>query len=165
MREVGYDREEAVRYAEKWAFGRNPAYLDFSGLGGDCTNFVSQCVFAGAGVMNYKPTFGWFYRSSSDRTASWTGVEYFYRFITTNAGAGPYAEETGPERMERGDIIQLGNRAGFYHSLVVVYAGPSPSPETIRITAHDYNANRRPLSEYLYEKIRYLHILGVRSPE
>ena len=28
---------------------RNPAYLDFHGLGGDCTNFVSQCLYAGAG--------------------------------------------------------------------------------------------------------------------
>ena len=35
----GYDREKAVAYAHKWAYGRNPAYGDFSEMGGDCTNF------------------------------------------------------------------------------------------------------------------------------
>ena len=56
----GYDREKAVAYAHKWAYGRNPAYGDFSEMGGDCTNFVSQCLHAGGAPMNYTPTFGWF---------------------------------------------------------------------------------------------------------
>lgn len=42
-----YDREKAVAYAHKWAYGRNPAYADFSAMGGDCTNFLSQCLHAG----------------------------------------------------------------------------------------------------------------------
>lgn len=36
-----YDREAAVAYAHRWAMGRNPAYLDFHGIGGDCTNVGS----------------------------------------------------------------------------------------------------------------------------
>ena len=39
-----YDRQAAVRYASRWAYGRNPAYADFDALGGDCTNFASQCL-------------------------------------------------------------------------------------------------------------------------
>ena len=35
MRELTYNREAVLAYAEKWAFGRNPAYLDFETLGGD----------------------------------------------------------------------------------------------------------------------------------
>ena len=54
-----YDRSAAVAYARKWAFGRNPEYYDFGGIGGDCTNFVSQCLYAGAGVMNFTPELGW----------------------------------------------------------------------------------------------------------
>ena len=65
-----YDRAAALAYARKWALGRNPAYYDFSRIGGDCTNFASQCIFAGAGEMNFTPTFGWFYRSANDRTPS-----------------------------------------------------------------------------------------------
>ena len=51
-----YNRENAVAYAKKWAYGRNPKYYDFSDLGGDCTNFASQCIYAGSGIMNYTPT-------------------------------------------------------------------------------------------------------------
>lgn len=56
-----YDRQAAVEYAHQWAYFRNPQFYDFNSIGGDCTNFVSQCVFAGTGVMNYTPNIGWFY--------------------------------------------------------------------------------------------------------
>ena len=81
MREIPYDRGAAVDYARRWALSRNPAFYDFSDIGGDCTNFVSQCIYAGAGVMNYTKDTGWYYISSSDRTPSWTGVEYLYDFL------------------------------------------------------------------------------------
>jgi len=42
-----YDSAAAVAYAEKWWDGRNPAYYDYSDEGGDCANFVSQCLIAG----------------------------------------------------------------------------------------------------------------------
>ena len=62
-----YDRGKAVAYAHKWAFGRNPAYYDFEEIGGDCTNFASQCLRAGGGVMNFTPTFGWYYVNAARR--------------------------------------------------------------------------------------------------
>ena len=43
-----YQRERAVEYARRWALDRNPLFADFSGIGGNCTNFVSQCVLAGS---------------------------------------------------------------------------------------------------------------------
>ena len=39
-----YNREAAVSYARRWALGRNPAYMDYELWGGDCTNFISQCL-------------------------------------------------------------------------------------------------------------------------
>ena len=86
-----YNRANAVAYAKKWAYGRNPKYYDFSDLGGDCTNFASQCIYAGSGVMNYTPTYGWYYISVNNRAPAWTGVDELYRFLTTNRGAGPRA--------------------------------------------------------------------------
>ena len=56
---IPYRRDLAVAYAHRWAYGRNPAYFDYEELGGDCTNYASQCLFAGVGVMNYTPTYGW----------------------------------------------------------------------------------------------------------
>ena len=162
-----YDRRAAVEYARKWAFKRNPNYYNFDNLGGDCTNFASQCVYAGSGVMNYTPTFGWYYISPDRRTASWTGVEYFYNFLTGNKegigdGAGPFAEEVSADKIEIGDIIQLGRANGdFYHSPVVVgFSGGVPL-----IAAHTFDAYGRPINTYTFERIRYIHILGVRTQE
>ena len=73
-----YDRDAAVTYAHTWAYRRNPIYYDFSAIGGDCTNFVSQCVLAGSCVMNRTPDFGWYYISIDDRAPAWSGVDYFY---------------------------------------------------------------------------------------
>lgn len=160
MRELLYNREKAVRYALMWAHGRNPDYLDFEELGGDCTNFASQCIYAGAGVMNYTPTFGWYYNSASDRTPSWTGVEYLYNFLISNKGAGPYAAEVPQSQAQPGDIVQLGSTTGrFYHSPVITAVNDGQ----IFVSAHTFDAFMRPLSSYIYEKIRFLHIDGVLS--
>ena len=160
MEIMEYNRQAAYAYARTWAFGRNPKYYDFSRIGGDCTNFASQCIYAGAGVMNFTPTFGWFYKSADDRTPSWTGVEYLYNFLVNNKEAGPFAEEVPLDKLEVGDIVQLGRRTGdYYHSPVVV----SVSRGRILVAAHSYDAFNKPLSSYVYEQARGIHILGVRQ--
>ena len=113
-----YNRQRAAGYARRWAFGRNPAYYDFSYLGGDCTNFASQCIFAGAGVMNYTPTLGWFYRSANDRTPSWTGVEQLYNFLTSNRGRGPQGRVVPLSEIRAGDIVQLRLCLLVFHFIV-----------------------------------------------
>ena len=159
LRIFEYNREAAVAYAREWALSRNPAYYDYSELGGDCTNFASQCIYAGAGVMNYTPVFGWYYISSAERTASWTGVEFLYNFLTQNESVGPYAREVSEDEAEIGDIIQLGSRDGdFYHTPVIVQRAPE-----IFVAAHSYDVLDKPLSSYRYANIRFLHIEGVRS--
>ncbi|MBE7025118.1 MAG: amidase [Ruminococcaceae bacterium] len=150
-----YNREKAVQYARKWAYDRNPAYYDFSAIGGDCTNYISQCLYAGSGVMNFAPETGWYYRSVNDRSPSWTGVEFLYNFLISNRTRGPFAEET--DNMRLGDVIQLGNEERFYHSLLVTGIRDGQ----IYVAAHTFNAYMRPLASYTFEKIRYLHIAGV----
>ncbi len=160
MEILSYDREAAVAYAKRWAFARNPAFYDFSRIGGDCTNYASQCIYAGAKIMNFTPTFGWFYKSVNDRTPSWTGVEYLYNFLVNNEGVGPFAEEVGLDKLEIGDIVQLGTGTGdFYHSPVVV----GFSRGNILIAAHSYDAFNKPLFSYNFAKARGIHILGVRK--
>lgn len=166
MRIIEYDRAAAVAYARKWAFSRNPAYYNFDRLGGDCTNFASQCLFAGCGVMNFTPDLGWFYRSLNERAAAWTGVEFFYRFLTGNAetpigsGVGPFAEIVGIDGLELGDFIQLGRDTGdFYHTPVVVgFERGVPL-----VAAHTNDAFGRSLNSYSFERIRCLHIIGART--
>ncbi|MCH5147194.1 MAG: amidase domain-containing protein [Clostridiales bacterium] len=162
MIETAYNRENAVAYAKKWAFGRNPAYYNFNLIGGDCTNFASQCIYAGAEVMNFTPVTGWYYRSVNDRSPSWTGVEYLYNFLTANEGVGPFAKEAPLSELEPGDIVQLGTSTGdYYHSPVVVAIRNG----MIFVAAHTNDAFNRPLSSYNFAKARGIHILGVRKEE
>ena len=160
MRYIAYNRNAAVAYAKKWALGRNPEYYNFDGIGGDCTNFASQCIYAGAGVMNFTPDTGWFFRSLNNRSAAWSGVEYLFNFLINNKGAGPYGKSVDDAAIQLGDIIQLGTAAGdFYHSLVVTQTTPD-----ILICAHTYDALDRRLDSYVYDSVRYIHIEGVRTP-
>ena len=159
MRELPYNRTTAVAYARRWALSRNPAYYNFENIGGDCTNFASQCIYTGSGIMNYKPVIGWYYNSSYDRTPSWSGVEYLYNFLVTNKGVGPHARVVSAEDALPGDIVQLGTAdERFYHSPVITAVSP-----TILVAAHTFDALDRPLSSYTYDKLRFLHIEGVRT--
>ncbi|MDD3141816.1 MAG: amidase domain-containing protein [Lachnospiraceae bacterium] len=164
MRKTHYDREKAVAYAHKWAYGRNPQYYNFDGLGGDCTNFASQVLYAGSGVMNPKPTFGWYYYSLNNRAPAWTGVEFLHNFLMKNQGIGPVGVVADISRVEPGDIVQLSfDGMEFSHSPVVVSVGVAPSPSNILVAAHTLDADNRPLNTYQYVSLRYLHITHVNT--
>ncbi len=154
-----YNRTNAVEYARRWAFSRNPLYTDYTGKGGNCTNFVSQAVYAGSCTMNYTPVFGWYYLSDAERSAAWTGVVYFYNFMTDNTGPGPFGREVPVEETEIGDVVQLArDETGYYHTLLIVgYEGEIPL-----LAAQSDDAFNRPLSTYNYDTARFIHIDGVR---
>ena len=161
-----YDRAAAVLYAHQWAYGRNPAYYDYEKIGGDCTNFASQCIYAGSGIMNFTPTFGWYYIDANRKAPAWTGVEHLRNFLTRAApSVGPVALEGTIEQLMPGDIVQLSfTGEGFQHSPVVVSVGKPAAPENVLLAAHSYDADDRPLSTYEYKTARYLHITGVMRP-
>lgn len=157
--EKEYLRERAVMYAEKYALVRNPLFYTFEGVGGNCTSFASQCVLAGSCTMNYTPIYGWYYLSLNRRSASWSGVEFFYNFMTSNTGVGPFGSEADISLAEIGDLIQLKNAEGtFYHTLVI----SKIENGEIFICANSNDALNRPLSSYEYSDLRAIHIEGVR---
>lgn len=160
---ISYNRENAVAYALRWALQSNPQYYDYSDLGGDCTNFASQVIFAGAGVMNFTPVYGWYYRNPNDKTPSWTGVNFLYQFLIGNRSKGPYAAEIALEQLELGDIIQMsfiGNNQ-FQHSLPVTRIVQPIKPENIYVSTHSPKALNEKLSTYSWVQIRFLRINGV----
>lgn len=160
---IAYDRAAAVAYAHRWAYRRNPAYFDYEELGGDCTNFASQCLFAGIGVMNYTPTFGWYYIDANQKSPAWTGVPFFYNFMTRlpPPGAGPVAVEASLNEMEPGDFVQLKFRPDVWsHTPVIVAVGNPRTLENTLVAAHSYDADYRPLSTYTVREYRFLHVLG-----
>ena len=165
--EVPYNRARAVEYARRWALSRNPLFADFTGRGGNCTNFISQCILSGAPFMNYTKTYGWYYISESDRAPAWSSVEALFDFLTgkpefaeSNGGSGPFASLARTMRqVEVGDIIQLANAMGdFYHTLIISgFDGTE-----VLVCANSDDALDRPLSTYNYASLRVLHIMGAR---
>lgn len=157
---ISYDREKAVNYAIEWALKRNPNYYDFSLIGGDCTNFASQILFAGAPVMNYEKTFGWYYKSANDRAPAWTGVNEFFNFLTKNNGVGPFAKTVSFSELEIGDFVQIEKNNRFTHTLVL----SKFSSGTPLFCSHSVDRLNAPLSSYYYENLRFIKILGAKTP-
>lgn len=170
LRLIPYDRRAAVEYAHRWAFGRNPAYYDFSALGGDCTNFASQCLYAGTGVMNFTPDLGWYYLGEDDRAPAWTGVPFFWDFLVREErSAGPYGISVPLILLRPGDFVQIRFETSggvFAHTPVVVSVGFPPRPANILVAAHSNDADNRPLDSYEnVAELRFLHILGAAAPD
>lgn len=161
--EIDYNRRAAVRYALNWAFARNPRFYDFSDIGGDCTNFVSQCLYAGCDEMNFSPVNGWYYINSNERSPSWTSVNYLREFLLTNKGAGVYGEEAPLSDLRRGDVVQLIDSNGkFYHSLFITAITGPATANNIYVTAHSINVRNKRLSTYHYADTFGIKILGAR---
>ncbi len=154
-----YNRLAVIEYAKKWAFARNPKYYNFDPVGGDCTSFASQCIFAGSKKMNYTKEKGWYYINGNNKSPSWSGVEYLYQFLVNNRGIGPQGIETSQRYIELGDIVQISfDGEKFAHTLVVVSVENKFTLKGIKIACHTLDSFNKPMSEYSFQKIRYIHI-------
>lgn len=82
---------------------------------------ISQCLFAGSNKMNYNFENGWYYNNGYDKSPSWSGVEFLYKFLTTNKSYGPRGVATTRENVIPGDIAQLSfSGTKFEHSLFII---------------------------------------------
>ena len=160
-----FDRDKAIEYAHRWALDRNPSFLDFDELGGDCTNYVSQILLAGGCPMDYTPTYGWYYTSGSEKSPSWTGVEQLYNYLVKDKGRGISAREISADEAAPGDIVQLSfNNRHFQHTPFIVEvtrgAGEPFGYDQIKINAHSFDSQNRALDTYKWRKIRFIRVDG-----
>jgi len=152
-----YNREKVLNYALTWWNDTNPNYYNYDNLGGDCTNFASQCIFAGSGIMNYDKNNGWYYINANNKSPSWTGVDFLKTFLLNNKTKGPFARLCYLDEIEIGDIIQIRQSTYFNHSLVVTKI----KDNNVYVTAHTNNIKNKLLDSYNPREIRCLKILGV----
>lgn len=103
-----YDRAKARRYAETWWNGANPKYMRFEV---DCTNFVSQCLFAGGAPMNYtgKRESGWWYQGKDGSrelwSFSWAVAHSLQSFLASSQSGLRANVVAAPHRLAVGDVI------------------------------------------------------------
>jgi hypothetical protein len=118
-----YNRSAAKSYAYTYRSyaTKNTTYKSMywqDGYWGDCTNFVSQILYAGAPKMSPN----WKYDKKGTTTTnddtwtnSWSVVGSLGTFLTTNTGVGPYGAEVLGSTLSSGDVILLSSDGGSYY--------------------------------------------------
>jgi hypothetical protein len=145
---VSINKQEIVNYAHvysgvydshaKITRGLHPDWNYYGGVGGDCTNFVSQALYFGGWITApglWNTSFGWWAYSKSQcksspcQSYSWTAADYFYDFVKNNS-ARAYSASTFGE-LEPGDIIQVNYPPisgqpdyKMEHSMIVTHKNP-----------------------------------------
>ncbi len=163
-----YDREKAVAYARQWALSHNPAFANYENYGGDCTNFISQCIHAGNIPFDHdgkNVLEKWYWYSEYSRTPTWTAAEPFYKYITGNNSEktqnfGIYARDAEYNELEIGDIAQLVFDGNAYHTMIITQVILDGDYLVDYLESqHTYDLLDYPLSLKEGER-RYIKILG-----
>lgn len=120
-----YNRTAAKNYAHTHVFSPSSNYPDYSSYGGDCTNFVSQCLQAGSWTQVSSGSYKWFHLpgytspppSGTHRSPSWTAANYLKTYI---ANSGRIVLASYPlSSMEIGDVVHLISGGSAYHTMLV----------------------------------------------
>ncbi len=167
-----YNRNGVVNYAHRWATAappyNHPPYDDFTNLGGDCTNFISQAIHEGStAAMVGSNTFGWYYNNMDDRAAAWTNVTAMYNFITQYLvwPAGPEGCDVAQYQAYEGDLIQYDwtNDGIWDHGVIIVHSEDYGSQNRYHwVAAHTDDVDNYPFTSYIYNHpnmvYRFVHI-------
>jgi hypothetical protein len=125
QRGIRYRRDLAAAYADRWWNEPNPSYHNFEV---NCTNYVSQCLFAGNAPMNYtgKRDSGWWYRGRSGGrelwSYSWAVANALQNYLSAGRRTGLKATPVdSAEQLALGDVIlyDWGGDNRFQHSTIV----------------------------------------------
>jgi hypothetical protein len=155
FRNNNYNRQRAVQYANQYALTPNPSYRFFASHGeggGDCTNFVSQCLLAGGAPMAFDSVRPWWYnkkKTTNNRddlwSNSWSVANSLYWCLKVRAKNNMHGlkgtEVEDMSLLELGDIIQYENLKGnIYHSAIVTEFILQKGMRVPLISQHTYNA-------------------------
>lgn len=150
-----YRRQNAVSYGVKFALNPNPAYRYFpehGDGGGDCSNFISQCLRAGGAPMDYTSERPWWYSSNGTAdvnehtwSVSWSVAHSLYWCLKVrnelNLPGLKGLEVPDINMLELGDIIQYEDYTGkIYHSAIITSFSYNGGVKLPLITQHTFNA-------------------------
>lgn len=179
LRETSYNRRAAVTYALRHWRNPNPNYanMDTFGGGGDCTNFTSQCLWAGGWPMDYRGstyTTEWWYRRIGDDpfdadgndwwSCTWSLANNQFHYLATNHGETiDLREEPGKAKsLHLGDIIYYDWGSGtFGHSAIVTCRNRRGEPLVTYRTLAPLEPQRNVHWELRFRR-RAVRIFGVR---
>lgn len=164
-----YNRSEAVEYALEYAIDANPTWHEYEDLGGDCTNFTSQCLYIGGIPFNQGGediNKQWYWYSDSYRTPSWTSSTFFLDYTLADRKVGLVAHLGDKEDLRLGDMVQLGSIGKTSHSMIVTeFVYDKTEKDKVidyLVCQHSDNAKNLPLSTKPLPRI-YILIDGYKT--
>lgn len=121
-----YSRYNAVEYALTYAENPNSdfKYFDtYNTVGGNCTNFVSQCLLAGGAPMIFSGENQWWYKNAKS-SFSWSVAGSFYWFLKKSYLKKQYGvkgfETSDVSDLELGDVIfYVNSKNQIQHSAII----------------------------------------------
>ena len=166
-----YDRQAALDYARQYTAARNPAWDDYAGMGGNCQNYVSQCLYAGGIPMDTTGAAVWKWfdgtvandTTAAGRSSSWSGVDEFLAYAEGNTGYGLAAQTGAPYLTgQPGDLIQMGENGSWRHVVIISQTVTDESGQTIDYLVHSNTSNLEnwPASLYGYPQRLLTRIAG-----
>lgn len=140
-----YHRQKARRYADQWWDSSNPEFMAFDV---DCTNYVSQCLYAGGAPMHYtgKREQGWWYKGKVQGREQWSfswSVSHSLKIHLETSKSGLRAREVkDPSHLDIGDVIiyDWDGDGRFQHSVIVTAKDAADMP---LVNAHTTNSYHR----------------------
>lgn len=169
--DIPYDREAALSYADQYAMSRNGEWMDYTGLGGNCQNYVSQCLLAGGIPMDTSGTAVWKWYDGNlsntggraGRSSSWTGVASFRQYASGNTGYGLVSLVDAPYFSgQPGDLIQMGDADGWHHTVIIADTVTDGAGDTVDYLIHSNTNDMKnyPASLYGYPVFSLIRIAG-----
>ena len=161
-----YDRAAALAYADQYAMTRNDSWADFSYSGGNCQNYVSQCLLAGGIPADPYGDAVWTYGGEGyERSGSWASVSQFVSYAAANTGYGLAAQVGAPYGSgQPGDIIQMGDGdgEGWHHTVLIrdVVTNGSGAVVDYLVNSNTNDMRNYPASLYGYPVFALTRIAG-----
>jgi hypothetical protein len=162
-----FNRTAAAGYALKYVTKYNPEWPSFTGKGGDCTNFVSQALFAGGWTMRTDGVNGtllWFCGNAdhpSLRSHSWANAGEFTKYLSTT----DRARKCRMIDLALGDVVQLRDYSIIHHTLIVTGVLPNSMKQpVVFVTYHTNDVAQKPLTAVASEEMLFWKINDMFEP-
>lgn len=161
-----YSRNSAVNYALTYGANPNPRYRyfkEYQQLGGDCTNFISQCLHAGGAPFDYNFKIQWWYNSSGSWSPAWAIAHSLYWYLKEKNrldSPGLKGQEVSDIRLlQTGDLIMYESyRNVIYHAAMITNIIKEGNSFTPLITQHTPEAVN---ISYIKPKAKKMHFMKI----
>lgn len=135
-----YNRAAAVDYANRWWNSHNPAFPVFND---DCTNYISQCLYAGGAPMRGYPNThdGWWIRGNK-WSLSWATTHSLRWYLGGSKRGLTATQVARPEQLQLGDVIlyDFQGNGRWDHATIVTAKTQDGMP---LVNAHTNNSRYR----------------------